>query len=94
MAPALVVHLRPRRDPCNQRAAGNSAASPCGSRGTYIQRLNSAVPHHIGSQAGRGPADDDVIVNGHALGPQHPALVGALVGVVLERDGRRMAIVS
>jgi hypothetical protein len=65
----------------------------CGSRTTYIERLNSAVPDNIGTQSGGGAADDDVIVDGDTFGPQHPALIRALVGVVLERDGSGMAVV-
>jgi hypothetical protein len=93
-------------DPCNRLAAGkravHSSSGPrpfwphltCGSRKTYIERLNSAVPHDVSSQSGRGPADDDVIVNGYTLCPQRSALRGAVVSVVLERNGRGMAIVG
>jgi hypothetical protein len=62
----------------------------CGSRKTYIERLNSAVPDNVSPQSGRGPADDHIIVNGHTLCPQHPALLGTLGGVVLERDAMAM----
>lgn len=60
---------------------------------TYIERLNSAVPDNICAQSGRRPADDHVIVYRDTLGPQHPALLGARLGVVFEGDGRGMAIV-
>jgi hypothetical protein len=47
------------------------------------------VPDDISAQGGRGAApNDDVIVNGDMLGPEGLALLGALVGVVLEADGR------
>lgn len=60
---------------------------------TYIQCLNSAVPHHISSQPGCSTADDNVIVDRHSFGPQHPALLGAFSGVVLERNGSRTTII-
>lgn len=65
----------------------------CGS-GTHIQGLNSAVPHHIRPQAGSSAADNDVIVYGYALCPQHLALVRVFVGVILEPNGRGMPVVG
>lgn len=62
--------------------------------GTYLERLNSAVPDNVSPQAGRRAADDDVIVNGYTFGPQDLAVVGALAGVVLEPNGRRAAVVG
>jgi len=62
--------------------------------GAAIQGLNGAVPDNIGTNARRGATDDDVIVDGHMLGPQGLALLGALVGVVLEGDLGRPRIVD
>jgi hypothetical protein len=63
-------------------------------RGTYIQRLNSAVPDDVSPKAGCGPAYHDVIINGYTLGPQHLALLRTRVGVILEPNGCWLAIVS
>lgn len=62
--------------------------------GAAIQRLNSAVPDNVSPQAGRGPADDDVIVDGYTFGPEDLAVLRALVGVVLEPNGRGAAVVG
>jgi hypothetical protein len=60
---------------------------------TYIESLNRTVPDDIGPDARCGPADDDVIVYGDALCPQRLAVVGAVLGVVLEPDGRGTGVV-
>jgi hypothetical protein len=75
--------------PCNRLAH-----LTCGSRKTYIERLNSAVPHDVSPQPGRRPADDDVVVHRYTLCPQRSALRGAVGSVVLERNGRGMASVA
>lgn len=61
---------------------------------TYMERLNRAVPDNIGAQCGCRPADNHAIVYRDSLGPQHPALLRALGSVVLERNGRGMAVVG
>jgi len=62
--------------------------------GTAIERLNSAVPDNIGSNPGSGAADYDVIVYRDTFGPQHAAVVRALVGVVDEGNGRGPTVVG
>lgn len=42
---------------------------------THIERLNRTVPDNVSPNARRGATDDDVIVNGYALGPQRLALL-------------------
>ena len=59
---------------------------------TYIERLNGTVPDNVCSEPGRASADDDVIVNRDAFGPEHLALIGTLVCVVFQANGRGMAI--
>jgi hypothetical protein len=92
------------RDPCNRLAAGFRQVHIEVGRAaifnrphmrlpvTYIECLNSAVENNIGAQAGCRPADDDVIINRHTFCPQAFALLGSVLGVVLERDGSRMAV--
>jgi hypothetical protein len=72
-------------------ATYTNARLGCGSRRTYIERLNGAIPHNIlagrvGSQSRRCAADHHVVVDGYVLGPEHLALLGALVGVVLKHN--------
>lgn len=62
-----------------------------GSRRTYIERLDCAVPHHIltgrvGSQCRRCATDDHVFINRYLLCPKYSALLGAFVGVILEHN--------
>lgn len=54
---------------------------------THVQGLDGAVPDDVRPES-RRRADNDIIVNGYMFCPQGLALLGPLVGVVLEADGR------
>ncbi len=61
---------------------------------TCLERLDCAVPDYIGAQARSRAADDNVIINSDGLCPQDLTLLGTLIGVVLETNGRGSAVVA
>lgn len=57
--------------------------------GTAIQGLNGAVPDDVSSNAWSISANNNVIINSDMSCPQSLALIGSLLGVILQCDGWR-----